>query len=421
MASKKVNYFYLGCKVNHYECLAVIQPFLNHGYEESDEPDADVVIVNTCSVTSVADQKSRQLIRRVRKNNPHSIIVVMGCYSQGHLSDFSDFDVDIILGTSHRYEIYDLVCKYQKDHQRIVLIDENIRQFQYEELGTTTLSENVRAYLKIQDGCDNYCSYCLLPYIRGKSRSREFMDVYLEANYLVKQGFKEIVIAGIDIGSYGKDTKEMTFTQLIERLLQIPGLERLTISSLEASQIDDDFIALFAKYPNLAKHLHIPLQSGSNKILRDMNRRYEVVSYFNKIQRIREIIPDIAITTDVIVAFPTESEEDFNDSLEFIKKCNFMQIHMFPFSLRKGTKAESLTNIVTPEQRKTRSGTLLALSTNNFEAFKNKYVGQEVEVLIEYFDEKKGAYYGHTSNYLPMYIKSDHNIIGQIIKTTYQK
>ncbi len=418
---KSVNYYYLGCKVNHYECSAVIQPFLNHGYEYVDELDPSVVIVNTCSVTATADQKSRQLIRRTRKNNPHSILVVMGCYTQGHESILSSFEADIILGVRYRNEIYDLVKQFEKDHTKIIKIDPDVRHYKYEELGNTTLSENVRAYLKIQDGCDNYCSYCLLPYIRGKSRSRSFLDVYSEAQYLVKQGFKEIVIAGIDMGSYGKDTKEMTFSELIERLLNIKGLERLTISSLEASQIDDHLIGLFNKYPNLAKHLHIPLQSGCNKTLRDMNRRYETSDFLAKINRIREIIPDIAITTDVVVGFPTETDEDFKKSLNFIKKCNFMQIHTFPFSLRKGTKAESLPNVVTPEMKRERVHTLLELSKANFMKFKTMNDGKEVEVLIEYYDEGRGMYYGHTSNYLPMYLKGEENIIGKIVKTTYHK
>ncbi|MCD8204605.1 MAG: MiaB/RimO family radical SAM methylthiotransferase, partial [Coprobacillus sp.] len=298
---KTISYYYLGCKVNHYECSAVIQPFLNNGYELSDEDNPDVVIVNTCSVTSVADQKSRQLIRRVRKNNPHSILVVMGCFLQGHAELIKDFDIDIALGTSHRNEIFELACKFEKDHEKITLIDSDVRQFTYEELGSNTLSENVRAYIKIQDGCNNFCSYCLIPYVRGRSRSRDAEDVLMEARYLVSKGYKEIVVSGIDIGSYGLDSGDVSFNQLIEKLLNIKGLERLTISSLEASQIDDEFISLFGKYSNLAKHLHIPLQSGSNKILHDMHRKYETDSFLSKINHIRALVPDIAITTDVIV------------------------------------------------------------------------------------------------------------------------
>ncbi|MCD8204091.1 MAG: tRNA (N(6)-L-threonylcarbamoyladenosine(37)-C(2))-methylthiotransferase MtaB, partial [Coprobacillus sp.] len=330
---KTISYYYLGCKVNHYECSAVIQPFLNNGYELSSEPDPDVVIINTCSVTSVADQKSRQLIRRERKNNPHSILVVMGCFLQGHADLISELDIDIALGTSHRNEIYNLVNEYLIAHRKIVLIDNNPRKLEYEELGTNTLSENVRAYIKIQDGCNNFCSYCLIPYVRGRSRSREAIDVLMEARYLVSKGYKEIVVSGIDMGSYGEDNHDVSFNELIERLLNIKGLERLTISSLEASQIDDEFISLFSKYNNLAKHLHIPLQSGSNKILHEMNRKYETSSFLSKINHIRELVPDIAITTDVIVGFPSETEADFNESVEFIKKCDFMMIHVFPFSL----------------------------------------------------------------------------------------
>ncbi len=417
---KTISYYYLGCKVNHYECSAVIQPFLNNGYELSEEPDPDVVIINTCSVTSVADQKSRQLIRRERKNNPHSILVVMGCFLQGHTDLIKDFDIDIALGTSHRNEIYDLVNEYMKTHEKIVLIDDNVRKFNYEELGNNTLSENIRAYVKIQDGCNNYCSYCLIPYVRGRSRSRDALDVEMEARYLVSKGYKEIVIAGIDMGSYGEDTHEVSFNELMERLLNIKGLERLTISSLEASQIDDEFISLFSKYNNLAKHLHIPLQSGSNKILHEMNRKYETDSFLSKINHIRELVPDIAITTDVIVGFPSETEDDFNESLEFIKKCNFMMIHVFPFSLRKGTPAERIPNVVTPKEKKERSHILLELSKENFNKFSIANKGKEVDVLIESYDEKKKMYYGHTSNYLPMYIGNDSNIIGQIIKTTYK-
>ncbi|MCD8195337.1 MAG: tRNA (N(6)-L-threonylcarbamoyladenosine(37)-C(2))-methylthiotransferase MtaB [Coprobacillus sp.] len=417
---RTINYYYLGCKVNHYECSAVLSDFTRHGFTLS-KKDPEVVLVNTCSVTATSDQKSRQLIRRVRKNNPHSILVVMGCFIQGHQAIVSDFDADIIIGTSHRNELYDLVNKFKETHERIVLIDSNPSTFQYEELGTTSLAENVRAYLKIQDGCNNFCSYCLIPYIRGRSRSRKEEDIIKEAEYLVDEGYKEIVITGIDMGSYGEDNGQNSFSDLMEKLLNIKGLERLRIGSLEASQIDDHLISLFSKYDNLARHLHIPLQSGSPKVLKDMHRKYDIDEFYNKVKKIREAVPGIALTTDVIVGFPSETEADFNQTYEFIKKCDFMMVHTFPFSLRKGTLAEKIPNIVSDKEKNERTHKLLDLSKELLDKYESSYIGKEVDVLIEYYDEKENSYFGHSSNYLPIHIGNKDVKVGQMIKTTYKK
>ncbi len=409
----------LGCKVNAYEISAITSRLQELGYVE-DQNNPDIAIINTCSVTSTADQKSRQHIRKLINNYPDAIVVVMGCYSQGqHEFITREIKPDIVVGTSNRDKIIELIEQYKIDHKKVDLTEANPRNFTYEELGTTTHFENVRAYLKIQDGCDNFCSYCLIPYRRGKARDRNQYEILKEAQYIVEQGYQEIVLTGIHVGGYGKN-QEYNFSSLVEDLLNT-GLYRLRISSIEESEIDDHLIHLINTRNNLASHFHIPLQSGSDTVLKRMNRKYSSEQFYQKIQAIKKACPNVTLTTDVIVGFPGESEEEFIETYEFIKKCGFHMLHVFPFSSREGTIASRMPNQIDPKIKKERALRLIELSNKLWNEYTDKFNGQEVEVLVEQFDGSNGYNIGHTSNYLEVKIPSDTDLQGNIVKTIYKK
>ena len=409
----------LGCKVNSYESSAVTSKLMKDGFiYTKDNP--DVIIINTCSVTHVADQKSRQHIRKFKKLYPRSIIVVMGCYAQGNAEYIqNECGADIVIGTFHRSEIVNLIKEYLKEKKPLLNVDKDTRHYRYEELGVASYSENIRAYLKIQDGCDNFCSYCIVPYRRGKARSRDFNVVLKEANELIKKGYKEIVLTGIDVGMYGKDIGT-SFSSLVEELVKIPDLFRLRISSIEASQIDDKFIDLVAHNPKVAKHLHIPLQSGSDPILKRMCRKYTCEEFYNKLTKVKSMLPRVCFTTDLIVGFPGETEEDFLNSYNFIKKVGFNQIHVFPYSIREGTAAALFKDQIDPRIKNSRVEKVLKLSDELWEAYKKENNEEEVEVIIEKYDKKEKAYMGHSSNYLLIQIKNENLHVGSIIKTIYK-
>ena len=393
----------LGCKVNAYELSAISSLLIKEGFTE-DSNNPDVVIINTCSVTATADQKSRQHIRKMQKLFPNAVIAVMGCYSQGNYKFLEeDIKPTILLGTSHRKDVVELIKQALNDHEYKTLIEENTRQFEYEELGITSYSENVRAFLKIQDGCNNFCTYCIVPYRRGKMRSRQKENVINEAKYLVKQGYQEIVLSGIHVGGYGQDLKDCSFSDLVEELSNVPNLKSLRISSIEESEIDDKLISLIKTKDNLAKHLHIPLQSGSNHVLKMMNRKYTREQFISRIKEIKAQVPNVMISGDVIVGFPQETEEDFMDTYNLCKEC-FDMLHVFPYSERPGTVAARMEGQISPDVKKDRSRGLLALGDELYAAYANKFIGQEVTVLIEKYDEKQQAYIGHTTNYLEVKI-----------------
>lgn len=420
-----MNYYIysLGCKVNSYESEATSIDLSSSGYKRvSNCDDAEIIIVNTCSVTSRADGKSRQKISSFRKSNPNAIIVVMGCYSQTHGQVCLDLGADIVIGTSRRSMIKSYIEQYKETHEKIIDLSKSVRHEQYEELGAIAFCENARAYLKIQDGCDNFCSYCFIPTLRGNSRSREPRDVINEAMRLVDAGYMEIVITGIHIGAYGKDLGDGSyrFSDLLRSILsKCPNLYRLRISSIEASEIDDVFLALLRDYPNIARHMHIPLQSGSKDVLKDMKRHYDTDAFLAKLDAIRAVDPNIAITTDVIVGYPTESDAQFEETLEFCKKAQFAQIHVFPFSPRPGTFAATLQDIH-PEIKKARVGKLLALSDALWHEYQQRFIGQEVEILLEDKDPKTKKWRGHSSNYLLIEVEGDDHTHGEILKTRYK-
>ena len=410
----------LGCKVNAYELSALTSRLEERGYK-LDNLNPTVAIINTCSVTSTADQKSRQHIRKLINNYPNAVVVVMGCYSQGqHKFIYDEIKPNIVTGTSNRNDLVDIICSANKD-THIDLTSDNPRTFEYEELGITNHSENVRAYLKIQDGCDNFCSYCLIPYRRGKARNRNHLDIINEAMYLVKQGYQEIVLTGIHVGGYKKDDPNDSFSRLVDDLLHIKGLYRVRISSIEESEIDETLISLINSKDNLANHFHIPLQSGSDTVLKRMNRKYDKAAFLKKIKAIKKACPNVALTTDVIVGFPGESEEEFLETYEFIKECDFNMLHVFPFSSREGTVASRMKDQIDPRIKKQRALKLIELSNELWDKYTNQFVGKEVEVLVEQYDEKNHLNIGHTSNYLEVKIPDRENKVGKIIKTIYKK
>ena len=409
--------FSLGCKVNSYECSAISSMLLKKGYEEAKTgQNPDVFIINTCSVTATADQKSRQHIRKFIKLYPHAISVVMGCYSQGNYHYISEnIKPDILLGTSFRYLIPLLIEEFKNTHQPIVKVNDNTRNFTYEELGVTSFSENVRAYLKIQDGCDNFCSYCLIPLRRGKMRSRNKSDIINEAKYLISKGYKEIILTGIHVGGYGKDLKDTSFSSLVEELLDLPGLRSLRISSIEESEIDEHLINLYQSRKNLAPHIHIPLQSGSDTVLKRMNRKYTCQDFYDKLKKIRKALPSIALTSDVIVGFPGESEEEFNQTYNFIQNVGFNMLHVFPFSAREGTKAYYMENQISPDIKKQRVDKLITLSNKLWDEYCSCFVNKNNEVLIEKYDKENHISYGHTPNYIEVKIENSNADVGSLI------
>ena len=404
----------LGCKVNSYESNALKELFFKNGLKEDDY---DIVVINTCSVTAVADQKSRQIIRRERRNNPNAILCVMGCYSQKN-ADYvkNECGADIVVGTSNRNKIVDYVKSFIKHKKQIVAIDEDPRKFKYESFGTVAIPNSTRAYVKIEDGCNNFCSYCTIPYTRGVARSRDKNEVLNEISTLVEHGFKEIVITGIHTAHYGLDNKACSFSELVEEICNIPGLYRLRISSIEESEIDDKFLELLGKYPCIAQHLHMPLQSGSKSVLKRMCRKYNVEDYINKVNKITKILPNISITTDVIVGFPGETDEEFQETYDFIKKVNFAELHVFPFSAREGTKAYSMPDQVKPEVKAARVDKLIKLSEELHANYVSKFKGQELEVILEERNKTTGLLSGFTSNYIKLEADLPDKYIGKIHK-----
>ena len=409
----------LGCKVNSYESEAIREMMINDGYVYSEE-NVDVMFINTCSVTSVSDQKSRQRIRSFVKKYPSAIIVVLGCYSQMAYNFISTIEgVDIVIGTKKRVDIISLINQYKETKKQIVLVDKTTRNEEYEPISISSYSDNTRAFLKIQDGCNNFCSYCIIPYTRGGVRSRPKEEVLNEVERLVNNGYQEIVLTGIHTGGYGKDFDNYCFSDLLKDILKNPKLKRLRISSIEESEIDDAMIDLLVTESRIASHLHIPLQSGSSSVLKRMNRKYDTEQFYQKLVKIREKRPDIAITTDIIVGFPGETEEEFNETYEFSKKCEFSQIHVFPFSPRSGTPAYNMKDQIDPRIKKERVNRLLLLSNELQEQYESQFLGLELEVLFEEYDEENKIAKGHTSNYILVKIPSDVSLHNKIIKTKY--
>ena len=409
----KVAIHTLGCKVNSYESEAMIELFKQKGYEEVPFKDiADVYVINTCTVTNTGDSKSRQMIRKAVRKNPEAVICVVGCYSQIAPEDIQNIEgVSVVLGTQFRNEIVDLVEQFQKDKKQIVKVADVMRLRTFEDLNIDHFS-NTRAFLKIQDGCNNFCTYCIIPYARGRVRSRSPESVLKQAQELVDRGYYEIVLTGIHTAGYGEDLDHYSFYDLLVDLIKIKGLKRLRISSIETSQIPDEMIDLIASSDIIVDHLHVPLQSGCDETLKRMNRKYNCEQYYQKLMKIKEKIPDIVFTTDVIVGFPGETEEEFEKTYQFIQKVGFTQLHVFPYSPRRGTPAAKMENQIDERIKHERVNRLIDLSHQLNGTYAKSQIGQTLRVLFE--KEENGFYVGHGDNYLLVKVQSDEQLIGQI-------
>ena len=403
----------LGCKVNSYESEAMIELFKQEGYEEvSFKELADVYVINTCTVTNTGDSKSRQMIRKAIRKNPEAVICVVGCYSQIAPDDIKNIDgVSVVLGTQFRNEIVDLVKQFQQDQKQIVKVKDVMRLKTFEDLNIDHFS-NTRAFLKIQDGCNNFCTYCIIPYARGRVRSRSPESVLRQAQELVDHGYYEIVLTGIHTAGYGEDLDDYSFYDLLVDLIKIKGLKRLRISSIETSQIPDEMIDLIASSHVIVDHLHVPLQSGCDETLKRMNRKYNCETYYQKLSHIKEKIPDIVFTTDVSVGFPGETEEEFEKTYQFIEKVGFTQLHVFPYSPRRGTPAAKMDNQIADTIKHERVNRLIELSHQLNSQYAKSQIGKTLRVLFE--KEEDGFFIGHGDNYLLVKVSSDDRLIGQI-------
>jgi len=415
---KKVAFHTLGCKVNTYESEAMRKLFIADGYEVVDFKDvADVYVINTCTVTNTGDSKSRQMIRRAIRNNPDACVCVCGCYSQVASDEIKAIEgVGVILGTQYRNQIVDLANEYLQTGQMICKVDNIMKTKRFEDLEVKSFSENTRAFMKIQDGCNNFCTYCIIPFARGLVRSRSKESVLKEAQSLVDNGFVEIVLTGIHTAGYGQDLENYSFADLLKDLCHnINGLKRLRISSIETSQITDEIISLIVNEKVIVDHLHIPIQSGCDTVLKRMNRKYSTADYLKKVKDIKSVLPNLAFTTDVIVGFPQETEKEFMETYNFIKEVGFSQLHVFPYSPRKNTPAAKMTGQVQDAIKTQRVHRLLELSKQLHEEYALRFIGKEVEVIFEEVS-KDGFLVGHASNYLKVKTKATPDYIGEITK-----
>lgn len=393
----KVGICSLGCKVNIYESELVTNILKNNNYTVVDfEDKADIYIINTCSVTNESDKKSRKMINRAKKNNPAAIIIVMGCYSQVNAEDI---DVDIVLGNKDKSKIVEIIEEYIKTKQKKKIIYDLIK-VDFEKMEITNFDSHTRAFVKIQDGCNAFCSYCIIPYVRGRVRSKDPEDVIKEVTTLVEKGYKEIVLTGIHTGRYGTDINT-NLEELLNKLVNIPNIYRIRLSSIEINEITPGIKELLKENKVMAKHLHIPLQSGSNKILKLMNRRYNKEEFLSMVDNLRDI-PDISLTTDLIVGFPNEGEEEFNETIDTLKKIGFIKIHTFPYSKRKGTPAAIMDNQVFPEEKKKRVHRILDLSNKYEHNFYESKIGKIYDGVVEV--HSNGTTIVHTSNFIPVII-----------------
>lgn len=395
----------LGCKVNTYESEFVRNLLLFNGYSEAIE-DADICIVNSCTVTNTADNKSKQVINNIKKNNKKAIVIAMGCFTQYRQNEIKDLiDADIIIGNKNKSKIVDYIKEYEKNHNQIVDFHDMSNQ-DFEDMEITKYNHKHRAFIKIEDGCNNFCSYCIIPYVRGRVRSKDFNKAIIEANDLSISGHKEIVLTGIHTGQYNSDGKRLY--ELINKISENKLIKRIRLSSVEIVELDDGMMDVLKNNTQFVSHLHIPLQAGSDHVLKLMNRRYDKKYFKEMVDKIRSIRPDISLTTDIIVGFPGETDEDFLETLSFSKEIGFSKIHVFPYSDRIGTVASTMKDKIPGNIKKDRVHKLIELSNELEKEYYNRFIGKEVEVLIE--EEKNGYFIGFTDNYIPVKLKGDYKI-----------
>ena len=391
----KFNIITLGCKVNSYESNFMKEALVKNGFSFCNlNEKCDILILNTCTVTDTSDKKSLKEVRRLKRENPNAILVVCGCSVQNDKTKYDDLGINILMGNINKSNIVSIIEKYLDDNTPVEYVAKT-RDLPFENM-EVDISDHTRAYIKIEDGCDNFCSYCIIPFVRGKKRSKDFSLVLREVQHLANNGYKEIVLTGIDTGGYESNGKDLT--DLIHEMSKINGIERIRQSSIEITQINEKFINELKNNNKICDHIHIPLQSGSDSILKLMNRKYDLKYFFDKIDMIRSVRPDISITTDVIVGFPGETEEMFLETMETCKKINFSKIHAFPYSERKGTKASMMDGKVPESVKHERVKKLLELSEKLERSYYDKFKGKNKDVLIEEVNEFGSK--GHTSNYL---------------------
>ncbi len=419
---KTVAFCTLGCKVNQYETNAMMQKLIEAGYKVVDfEEKSDIYIINTCTVTNMADKKSRQMLRRVKDINPQAILVAVGCYAQVAKEKLEQIpEIDLILGINEKNDI----VKYLEQASKNVYVSDVLHQTEFLDFGDVTYTEKTRAVIKVQDGCNQFCSYCIIPYARGRIRSRKPESVIKEITDVAKKGIKEVIITGIHIASYGKDFNEETLSKigkqeyklidLLEEIQKIDGIQRIRLGSLEPTLITKEFVERLKKLSKICDHFHLSLQSGCDETLKRMNRKYTIEQFKQVAKLLRNTYPQVHLTTDIIVGFPGETEEEFSKTYEFLKQIKFYQMHIFKYSPRSGTVAAKMPNQIDGNIKEKRSNKLIELSNKNENEYNQKYIGKEVEVLLE---EREGNYLkGHTTNYMVVKMKTDKNLENTIQK-----
>lgn len=417
----------LGCKVNHYETEAIWQLFKEQGYDRVEyENMSDVYVINTCTVTNTGDKKSRQVIRRAVRKNPDAVICVTGCYAQTSPAEIMAIPgVDIVVGTQDRVKMLDYITQFKEERQPINAVGNIMKNRVYEELDVPAFTDRTRASLKIQEGCNNFCTFCIIPWARGLMRSRDPKEVIRQAQQLVHAGYKEIVLTGIHTGGYGEDMKDYNLARLLRDLeSQVKGLKRLRISSIEASQITDEVIEVLNDSKIIVNHLHIPIQSGSDTVLKRMRRKYTMEFFAERITRLKEALPGLAVTSDVIVGFPGETEEEFMETYNFIKEHKFSELHVFPYSKRTGTPAARMDDQIDEEVKNERVHRLITLSDQLAKEYASNYEGEVVEVIPEEKYKESGGedlYVGYTDNYLKVVFPATESMVGQIVKVKITK
>ena len=415
---KKVSFYTLGCKVNQYETNAMAQKFKEAGYEIVDMNDdiSDICIVNTCTVTNMSDRKSRHSLRRVKEKNPFAIIAAVGCYAQVAKNDLEKMsEIDIVLGNEEKANIVQYVEKFMENHNenKLIEIEDIASKKEFEDMGQITYTEKTRAFIKIQDGCNQFCSYCIIPYARGRVRSRNAESIIKEITQIAQNGIKEVVITGIHVASYGRDFgNENGLIELLEKINEIEGIKRIRLGSLEPKIITEEFMQRLSKLGKMCHHFHLSLQSGCDETLKRMNRKYTTVEVKEIIERLRRYYDDVMLTTDIIVGFPGETEEEFEATYQFLKEVKLYKMHVFQYSPRKGTRAAVMPNQIDGNIKEARSKKLIELSNENQKMYNQQLVGKEVEVLFEDREEEDGITYfrGHTQNYILVKYKTDENL-----------
>ena len=417
---KTVALITLGCKVNQYETNAMSQKLIENGYKVVEHTQkADIYIINTCTVTNMSDRKSSQMIRRAKEMNPKAFIIAVGCYVQVSKEEVEKIEeIDLALGNEEKVNIVDYCNKLleEKDSEKQSAMEDVMQAKEFSEFGETSYTEKTRAVIKVQDGCDRFCSYCIIPYARGRVRSRKPEHIIKEIENIAKQGIKEVVITGIHIASYGKDFRNgYKLIDLLEEINQIEGIERIRLGSIEPLLITEEFVQRLTKLEKICEHFHLSLQSGCDETLKRMNRRYTIEQFTEIVERLRVAYSNVNLTTDIIVGFPGETEEEFNKTYKFLENIKFYKMHIFKYSQRKGTKAAEMPEQISPEEKEKRSKKLIELSDKNEEEYNKKYIGKTVEVLWE--EEKQGTYKGHTKNYVLVESKSKHqeNMLEQVV------